>query len=260
MTTPTAPKMMLLPVVLTEHEKLALFDEVSLMLTEVEKLEAERKRLPEAIKALLASIHMKNHAKAAGVIEREVEVFEVAHAFSGRVSTYRVDTGAVVKERDMDPDERQLTLGAPAARAPDERTEEQRAAGTPEEAEAMRDSRIAEDLDVGDEGAGATPVAGEGAATADHRPAPAPGELASRPPPVRCYETGCRYYGQRHATPHELPEVAEAPPAPKKLLKAPKGAKGARAKKLKIQDARGNPLPPPAPPTGDFADDDELAF
>jgi hypothetical protein len=252
---PNPPKMMLLPVVLTEHEKLALFDEVSLMLTEVEKLEAERKRLPEAIKALLASIHMKNHAKAAGVIEREVEVFEVAHAFTGRVSTYRVDTGAVVKEREMDPDERQLSLDGARKGAPDERTEEQRAAGTPEEAEAMRAERLAEDLDVGDEGAGDASSAG--------RPfvaTPAPGEPASRPLPVRCYETGCRYYGQRHATPHELPEVAEAPPAPKKLLKAPKGAKGAKAKKLKIEDAGGNPLPPPAPPTGDFADDDELAF
>ncbi len=148
------PKTMLLPVQITDTEKLVILGEVSLALTEVEKLEAEKKRLPEAIKTLLGSIHLKNHALAAGVIERDVEIREEPNAFAAKVKVFRVDTGELVKERNMDPEEAQLLLGNSSVPGPTpdnvrslaearEKTEEQLAAGTPEEAELIRQQRLA---------------------------------------------------------------------------------------------------------------------
>ena len=99
------PKTALLPVTITDTEKLVILSEVSTALKELEALEAEKKRLPEAIKTLLGSIHLKNHALAAGVIEREVEIREEPNALAAKVKRWRVDTGEPLPDRNMDPDE-----------------------------------------------------------------------------------------------------------------------------------------------------------
>lgn len=49
------PKTLLLPVPLTDEEKLILLDELSLMISQHESLEEQRKALPELIKNLEAS-------------------------------------------------------------------------------------------------------------------------------------------------------------------------------------------------------------
>lgn len=150
------PKTMLLPVTITDTEKLVILAEVSGLLTEIEKLKAEKARLPEAIKTLEGSMNLKNHALVAGVIERDVEVREEPNAFNAKVKIFRVDTGAFVDERAMDPEEAQMQLGNSSVPgpAPDnvrslaehrEKTEEQLAAGTPEEAEALREARLADE-------------------------------------------------------------------------------------------------------------------
>lgn len=153
------PKFAFLPVTITDTEKLVILGEVSTMLTEVEKLKAEKARLPEAIKTLEGSIHLKNHALVAGVIEREIEIRELPNAFAAKVKIFRVDTGEFVRERDMDPEEAQMELGQSSVPGPTPdnvrslsearaKTEEQLAAGTPEEAESLREARLADEREA----------------------------------------------------------------------------------------------------------------
>lgn len=284
------PKTMLLPVTITDTEKLVILGEVSMALAELEKLQEEKKRLPEAIKTLLGSIHLKNHALSAGVIEREVEIREEPNAFAAKVKRWRVDTGEAIADRNMDPDEAQLLLGNSAVPGPTpdnvrslaehrEKTEEQLAAGTPEEAEALREARLADERAHRLEEAiaaltivvidredghflahveGKVPgVAGEGGLSGPIRDTAedARAELLSE---IRRLAQGSTSWddvaaasaeAQRQAEIDKLAaeQAAEAAKEPKRLLKAPKGAKG---KKLKVQDGDGNPLPP----------DDGLAF
>jgi len=284
------PKTMLLPVTITDTEKLVILGEVSLALTEVEKLEAEKKRLPEAIKTLLGSIHLKNHALSAGVIEREVEIREESNAFAAKVKVFRVDTGELVEERPMDPEEAQMQLGQSSVPgpAPDnvrslaehrEKSEEQLAAGTPEEAEALREARLADEragrlnealaaltVNIVDRGDGTfvasvdgkvPGLAGEGGLTGPIRETAdvARVDLINE---IRRLAEGSTTWddvaaasaeAQRQAEIDKLAaeQQAEAAKEPKRLLKAPKGAKG---KKLKVQDGEGNPLPPPEDPNG----------
>lgn len=278
------PKMMFLPVAIDDTEKLRVLAEVSEKLTEVEKLEAEKKRLPEAIKSLLGAIHIQNHALAAGVIEREVEIREEANPFSAKVKIFRVDTGEFVKERDMDPEEAQMQLGQSSVPgpAPDnvrslsenrEKTEEQLAAGTPEEAESLRAARLADEkeqrvldlvagltievLDRGDGTFVAQVMAGEipGIADAVRRSGPIRSDSGSALTEL-VREIRRMILGSGAVDPAPAgDDVARTEAADdaanktKRLLKAPKGAKG---KKLKIQNGKGEPLPP--------TDPDGLAF
>lgn len=278
-----AKKFMLLPVTITDSEKLIILAEVSTALTEVEKLEAEKKRLPEAIKTLLGSIHLKNHALAAGVIEREVEIREEPNAFAATVKRFRVDTGEEVASRSMDPEEAQMQLGNSSVPAKDnvrslaearEKTEEQLAAGTPEEAEALRNARLADEqmervagliadltITVGDRGDGtfvaqvvdgevpgvaqAKGLAGPIRATADEARA----ELVS--------ELERLILGTEVPAPAETARAAEidqlaadqadddAKTKPKKGLQVPKGAKGRRTKPAKTEDVNGVDTTPP---------------
>lgn len=153
------PKTALLPVQITDAEKLIISGEQSALITEIEKLKAEKAAMPERIKTLEGSLYLKNHALIAGVIEREVEIREEANPFSAKVKVFRVDTGEYVRERDMDPEEAQMQLGNSSVPgpAPDnvrslaehrEKSEEQLAAGTPEEAEALREARLADEREA----------------------------------------------------------------------------------------------------------------
>lgn len=157
------PQTLYLPVALTPDEHLALALEMSAVIKEAEAKELEKKAtmslLNEAVNALYSRIHDLNGPVSSGFVERDVEVREETNTFSGKVKVFRVDTGAWVKDRDMDPDERQLRLGETAVPGPTpdnvrslsehrEKTEEQLAAGTPEEAEALRAARLADEREA----------------------------------------------------------------------------------------------------------------
>lgn len=140
-------KTMMLRVELSEVDRLKVLDDLSGKLTKLEDLEAMKTSLPEKIKNLRGSIHHMNESLKARQMEREVEIREEPNGFSGTISVYRVDTGELVTERPMDPDERQLRLGETAipgriTNLADARTEEQVVAGTPEEAEELRAARL----------------------------------------------------------------------------------------------------------------------
>jgi len=286
------PKSAFLPVTITDAEKLVILGEVSAALEALEKLEAEKKRLPEAIKTLLGSIHLKNHALAAGVIEREVEIREEPNAFAAKVKIFRVDTGEFVRERAMDPDEAQMLLGQSAVPGPSpdnvrsmaearERTEEQLAAATPEEAEAIRAERLnaeraqrMEDLiaaltvDVADRGDGSFVARVEGAvpgvASADGLSGPiretADAARIDLLDEIRRLMAGSTTWDDVAAASAETQRLAEierlaneqaadAAKGPKKLLKAPKGAKG---KKTKAPAENPNWVDTTPPPGLDF--------
>ncbi len=143
------PNTMLLPIELTEAERLLVLTDLSAKLTDLEALEAEKSAIPERIKGLKAAINHLNHSIKTNTVERDVEIREEPNTFAGTVKIFRVDTGAWVKDRDMDPDERQLRLGdaaVPGGPVPDNvrdlRAEEQ-TAETPEEAEELRQQRLA---------------------------------------------------------------------------------------------------------------------
>ena len=285
------PKCMLLPVTITDTEKLVILDEVSVMLTEVEKLEAEKKRLPEAIKTLLGSLHLKNHALSAGVIEREVEIREEANPFSAKVQRWRVDTGEQLADRSMDPDEAQMMLGQSAVPGPTpdnvrslaearERTEEQLAAGTPEEAEALRMARLADE--AASRAAETIDQLMAGATVEVHGPdgyvatvPAAPGLASGHAGPIRATpeeavaelrsELARLLAGTAPAeqTPDEVARAIEiekleaeqaadaAKDGPKKGLQAPKGSKARRTKPTKEETNGVDTTPPPAPDGGE---------
>lgn len=279
------PKFMLLPVPLTDTEKLVLLDELSLMISEHESLEEQRKALPELIKNLEASLHIKNHAKKNGYVERDVEIREEANPFSAKVQRWRVDTGEQLADRAMDPEEAQMQLGQSSVPGPTpdnvrslaearERTDEQLAAGTPEEAEALREARLADErarrleetlaglavivIDREDghflaHVEGRVPgVAGESGLSGPIRDTPeaARAELLDE---IRRLAQGSTSWDDVAAASAEVQRQAEidklaadqsadAANGPKRLLKAPKVAKG---KKLRVLDGEGNPIPPP---------------
>jgi hypothetical protein len=291
------PKTMPLPVTITDAEKLVILAEVSGLLTDIEALEAEKKALPEKIKTRMGSVNMKNHALAAGVIEREVEIREEPNAFSAKVKIFRVDTGAFVEERNMDPEEAQMQLGQSSVPGPTpdnvrslaehrEKTEEQLAAGTPEEAEALREARLADERDARiNEQVAALPVeiiargpeafvaqvTGEVPGVASARglsgpirstPEQAKADLLAE---VRNMIVGVEVAAAVGAATAQA-EVAElvaeqaeddATTKPKKLLQAPKGHKGKKGGKGKAAAPAGeNPngvdtTPPPAPDGGE---------
>jgi hypothetical protein len=281
------PKTAFLPVIITDAEKLNILAEVSISLTELEKLEAEKKRLPEAIKTLLGSIHLKNHALATGVIEREVEIREEPNAFAAKVKIFRVDTGEWVRDRDMDPEEAQMQLGNSSVPGPTpdnvrsmaearERSEEQLAAATPEEAEALRADRLAAEraqriedalvnvtIVVVDREDGTFVARAEGSIPGLAGDAGLAGPIRETAEAarvdlvdeIRRLMVGSTSWDDVAVASAETQRLAEidrlaaeqatdAAKGPKKMLRAPKGAKG---KKLKIEGENGEPLPPSDP-------------
>lgn len=285
------PKTMLLPVQITDAEKLIISGEQSALITEIEKLKAEKAALPERIKTLEGSLYLKNHALIAGVIERDVEIREESNAFAAKVKIYRVDTGEFVKERGMDPEEAQMQLGNSSVPGPvpdnvrslaehREKTEEQLAAGTPEEAEALREARLADErearinelvsaltIDVVDRKDGtfvARVTAGEvpGVAQSSGLSGPIRSDSGTALTDLvseirqRIIGAGGAAAVNEEARAAEVAQLAadqqadDATARPKALLKPPKGHKAKKGKKLKIEDADGAPLVDPENPDG----------
>jgi len=151
---------LLLPVPLKDDERLTVAAKLSDALTALDGEKGKKKAATAdfnaEIKTLDALIHSLNGSLITGTVEREIEIEERTDLFRGVVVTYRLDTGLAVKERPLDPEERQMKLGETVVPGPsgvvhnmaDERArraEEQNAAATPEEAEALRDQRLAQE-------------------------------------------------------------------------------------------------------------------
>lgn len=141
-----------LPVRLTDEDRLHIQGDLSLALSGLEAAESAKKASNAEhnarIKSLKLTIHDHNSGLVAGVIYREVEVRDEKDFATGKTRTIRLDTGEEVISKDIDPDERQTVLGlpAPGSKLVDvggDASDEQRDASTPEEAEAMRAERLA---------------------------------------------------------------------------------------------------------------------
>jgi hypothetical protein len=147
-----------LPHALSDSDRLVVSGDMSAALTKYEEVEAEKKQITSGytkqLKELRTLMHSLNVSLTTGTIERETEVEDVEDLFAGKVRTIRKDTGECVKERALDPEERQMKLGdsiveggraidMAAERRKRDLTEEQLAALTPEEAEQMRADRLA---------------------------------------------------------------------------------------------------------------------
>lgn len=148
----------LLPVELTEGEKVRVLGDLSQNLTALEEARAAKKSATaqhnDTIKNLEGSIHRLNESIKSSTVDREVEIEREPNPFSGKVKIYRLDRDPkeFVKEVEMDPDEAQLRFSdatlpggknGKVTNLADHLTEEQALAGTPEEAEAMRDAKLA---------------------------------------------------------------------------------------------------------------------
>ena len=148
------PLTMLLPVLLTDAEKVHVLGEMSTKLTALEVEKAAKKAATadynERIKNLEGSIHGLNESIKSNTVDREVEISREPNPFSGKAKIFRLDRTPpeFVKEVEMDDDEAQMRIGEAAipgrgTNLADHRTEEQEAAGSPEEAEEMRAQRLA---------------------------------------------------------------------------------------------------------------------
>jgi hypothetical protein len=140
-----------LPVKLVEADRLVISADQTAVIKAQEEVEAA-KRLAVAgfnakIKEHKKKVHELNENLLAGVVYREVEVRIDKDFATGKARTIRVDTGEEVISKDIDPDERQTVLGLPGPGAQmvglDGGPDGEQAAGTPEEAEALREERLA---------------------------------------------------------------------------------------------------------------------
>jgi len=141
-----------LPVTLTDADRLTISAEMSAAQTALEEVEAEKKaatkEFNESIKSRKSVIHERNAVLRAGVIHRDVEVETRADPETGQRVTWRLDTMTPVRAVDLDPDERQVLMDLPVPGSmpvgdASNTTDEQREASTPEEAEALRADRLA---------------------------------------------------------------------------------------------------------------------
>ncbi len=163
-----------LPVKLLEFEMLEVGQRLSQAITKRDKLEERRKHVAKLLKERVdradSVVHSVNRTLSTGYEDREVLCREEVDLFEKKVRIIRMDTLAVVKERDMESRELQLEIrdaGHAAAnlsrmeqqdlanmgnvipvspeadRPAQDRVEEQMFAETPEEAEALREARLA---------------------------------------------------------------------------------------------------------------------
>jgi hypothetical protein len=148
------PSTLRLPCKLTEADRLVIQADLSAALKANEEVKAEKKSATksynEAIREHDETIHGLNENLLAGVIYREVEVSVETDMDSGKQKTIRLDTGEEVITKDIDPDERQIHFDAKFAEARAKEaaagtSEEQTFAETPEEAEQLREQRLADE-------------------------------------------------------------------------------------------------------------------
>lgn len=149
-----------LAVPMTPAKKLELHEEITTRLAEISEIEEQKKR----IRPLKDRIEEVRLSLMAETVEADIECEEVFDNETGLYKTWRLDTNTVFKTRPCDPEERQVKIPGvetDARKRIEElnKTEEQVAAGTPEEAEQLREVRLAEEkatrafdsLRVGDE-------------------------------------------------------------------------------------------------------------
>lgn len=147
-------KSMQLPCDLTDADRLRIGEQLTAEIHAQEQVETAKKEATRGFNATLKehkkSIHDFNESLRTGTERREVEVEERPDYEKGIVFVHRLDNGECVKQRAIDPDERQVKLGIDAPTSSERgaaddaaRTDEQREAGSPEEAEALRAERLA---------------------------------------------------------------------------------------------------------------------
>lgn len=143
---------MLLPVQLTNDDRLVISADLTVVIKSIEDVKAQKKaatkQYTDVIKDHEKTQHSLNENLRLGTIDREVEITEEKDWATGVTHIRRLDTGAIVKTQAIDPDERQTVMGLPGAGSTlvgvdGARTDEQREASTPEEAEALREERLA---------------------------------------------------------------------------------------------------------------------
>jgi len=142
-----------LPCDLTDGEKLTVGSELTAVLGLLEETKATKKNANadwnKDIKSHEKKVHELKEALRTGRVTREVDCDDEFDYDAGVVKVRRRDNGEYVTTRPIDPDERQLKLGKTGPVVSDKAVEEdkakadeQRDAGTPEEAEAMREARL----------------------------------------------------------------------------------------------------------------------
>jgi hypothetical protein len=145
---------LMLPCTLTDEDRLRISSEQTAEITAQEQVEGAKKAAVKdfnvAIKQHRAKVHDFNESLRTGTELRDIEVEERPDYVAGIVFIHRLDTGECVKQRAIDPDERQLKNGLQGPQVLDggkadeaARADEQRDASTPEEAEALRAERLA---------------------------------------------------------------------------------------------------------------------
>lgn len=149
---------MRLPCELKDPDRLVLQKSLTAALKAQEEAEAEKaekmKEVNARIKEHKTTVHTLNTSLDTGFIEREVEIRYEKDVFNGVVRTIRLDDNSVVDTRALDAEERQVDIeerllkgGKDATVLPlnGDATEEQRLADDPEEAEEMRNERLAKE-------------------------------------------------------------------------------------------------------------------
>jgi hypothetical protein len=146
-----------LAVPLTPEGKDKVTDQLSSTLEKIDAIKEDKKAATSGfnkeLKSLDALVHSLNNTIITKTVEEEVPIEETVDLFRGVVVTIRLDTNQPVKERPLDPEERQMNLSdsvvpgdlidMEAERA--RRTEEQNVAGSPEEAEEIRNRRLSDE-------------------------------------------------------------------------------------------------------------------
>lgn len=140
-----------LPVKLMESDRLNIGADLSACVKAIEHDKAAKKLATagfnKTIRKHEVTQHELNESLIAGVIHREVDVRDEKDYVTGKTRTIRLDTGEEVVSKDIDPDERQKVLGLPSPGSkvvgvPSDAAEEQ-SASSPEEAEKLREERLA---------------------------------------------------------------------------------------------------------------------
>jgi hypothetical protein len=137
-----------LAVPMNEAKEMEIHREISKVLKEIAGIEEQKKRL-SPLKARMNELNLSIEAQT---VEAEVECEEFEDLETGLIKTRRLDTNEIFKSRRMDDEERQLKMpGSDISQSVKDKladlnkTEEQALAGSPEEAEQLRETRLKEE-------------------------------------------------------------------------------------------------------------------